>query len=166
MSNYRREYELYERRSIWTVPRVFLAILVLGMAVIALGFILGGASDAANVVSKEFAPSALLTKYEWFKDASAQLDKKLADISVYDRRTKNLEATYKGIARAGWPRDDREQLNIWDSEVAGIKASYNSLAAEYNSQMSKFNYRFTNVGDLPAGATQPLPREYKPYVTE
>jgi hypothetical protein len=28
----------------------------------------------------------------------------------------------------------------------------------------KFNWRFTNVGDMPPGATTPLPREYKPYV--
>ena len=55
---------------------------------------------------------------------------------------------------------------IWHSEVAGIKASYNSLAAEYNSQMAKFNWQFCNAGTLPQGATEVLPREHKPYIAE
>jgi len=50
--------------------------------------------------------------------------------------------------------------------VAGIKASYNQLAAEYNAGMVKINWRYTNVGDLPPGSTEPLPREFKPYITE
>ena len=37
------------------------------------------------------------------------------------------------------------------------------LAAEYNAQMAKFNWAFTNQGKLPAGATEVLPREFKPY---
>jgi hypothetical protein len=57
-----------------------------------------------------------------------------------------------------------ERLSIWQSEVAGVKASYNLLAADYNSAMSKFNYAFCNVGKLPQGAVEPLPREYKPYI--
>jgi len=73
---------------------------------------------------------------------------------------------YGSAARKEWAREDREQFNVWSSEVAGVKASYNSLAAEYNAQMAKMNWRFTNVGMLPQGATQPLPREYKPYVEE
>jgi len=62
--------------------------------------------------------------------------------------------------------DVREQVGLWQSEVAGITASYNALAADYNAQMSKINYRFCNVGDLPRGATDPLPREFKPYQTK
>ncbi len=70
---------------------------------------------------------------------------------------------YVELPRNKWPREDREQYNLWQSEVAGIKASYNTLAAEYNAQMSKMNWRFTNVGELPKGAETPLPREFKPY---
>lgn len=122
--------------------------------------------DAKDTAFKEFKPSALLKKYEWFKDASAQLDKKIADISVYESRIKALNESYEGKSRSEWAREDREQWSIWQSEFAGVKASYNSLAAEYNSQMAKFNWDFCNVGTLPKGATEPLPREYKPYVTE
>ena len=63
-------------------------------------------------------------------------------------------------------RSDKEQMYVWMSEVAGIKASYNQLVSEYNSQMSKLNWRFCNVGNLPQGATEVLPREYKPYETK
>jgi hypothetical protein len=47
-----------------------------------------------------------------------------------------------------------------------MKYSFNQLAADYNAQMAKINYAFCNVGQLPQGATTPLPREYKPYIGE
>lgn len=122
------------------------------------------AQDAKDTAFKEFKPSELLKKYEWFKDASAQLDKKIADVKVYESRLETITRAYEGVARKDWPRDDREQLSLWQSELAGVKASYNDLAAEYNAQMAKFNWRFCNAGTLPQGATEPLPREYKPYI--
>lgn len=121
-------------------------------------------NDGADTAFKEFKPSALLKKYEYYKDVSAQLDKKIADIGVYESRLKDLSEQYVGIKRKDWARDDREQYSIWQSEESGIKASYNTLAADYNSSMVKFNYSFCNIGQLPQGATNPLPREYKPYI--
>lgn len=123
-------------------------------------------SEAVDVVAEEAGPRALLKKYQWFKDASAQLDKKQADIKVYEARFKAMEEGYKGQHRSEWAREDREQYNLWTSEVAGIKASYNGLSAEYNAAMVKINWAFCNQGDLPKGADQPLPREYKPYITQ
>lgn len=120
--------------------------------------------DAKDTAFKELKVSTLLTKYEWFKDASAQLDKKLADIAIYDAKMKTISEGYAGVSRKDWARDDREQLSIWASELAGVKASFNGLSAEYNAQMSKINWRFCNVGDLPPGATISLPREYKSYL--
>lgn len=130
----------------------------------ACGFVGGALNNAEKVARKEFYPEALLRKYEWFKDAAAALDQKIATISVYQKRLDSLAEAYKGKRRGEWPRDDREQFNLWRSELDGIRASYNELAAEYNAQMVKFNWRFTNVGDLPPGASNPLPREFKPYV--
>lgn len=127
-----------------------------------IGWACGAHENALQVARKEFYPDALLRKYEWFKDAAAALDKKQADIKVYDAKLAALGAEYVGVPRGKWARDDREQSSIWSSELAGIKASYNSLAAEYNAQMSKFNWRFTNVGDVPPGG-QPLPREFRAY---
>ncbi len=123
-------------------------------------------SDAKKTAFQEFKPSTLLKKYEWFKDASAQLDKKIADIKVYQIRIDEMNKSYIGVSRKDWAREDREQLSIWMSEVAGVKASYNALSSEYNAQMAKFNWKFCNVGDLPEGTTQVLPREYKPYIDQ
>ncbi len=118
----------------------------------------------ATVTSEEFDPRTMLKRYEWFKDASAQCEKKLADVKIYEGRLKNLNEGYVGKSRNEWNRQDREQYNLWISESSGVQASYNALAAEYNANMAKINFRFTNVGDLPSGATEPLPREFKPYL--
>ncbi len=126
-------------------------------------YFLGWFGEAATVAREEFGPREMLRKYEWFKDASANLDKKKADIGVYEARIVGLEGDYEGTPRSEWPRSDREQLNLWRTEVAGVRASYNGLAAEYNAQMAKFNWRFANAGDLPEGATVALPREYRTY---
>ena len=131
-----------------------------------IGFGCGFYNNAVKVAKQELYPEALLRKYEWFKDAAAMLDKKDADTQVYQTRLRSIRETYGEPSKTNmWPRDVREQAAIWASELAGIKASYNSLAAEYNSQMAKLNYRFTNVGDMPDGG-KPLPREYRAYVTE
>lgn len=122
------------------------------------------ADEAQQVAYQEVRPEALLRKYEWFKDAAAQLDKKKADISVYKSRISGMDRTYEGTPRVKWPRSDLEQYNVWATEVAGVVAAYNSLAAEYNSQMAKANWSFCNVGTLPAGATEPLPREFAAYL--
>jgi len=143
------------------IPPVVILVIILAV----MGYALGWFGEAAKVAQKEFGPEALLEKYEWFKDASAQLDKKLADIKVYDGRLVLLKEAYGDALRKDWAREDREQFNLWSNEVAGVKASYNGLAAEYNAQMVKFNWRFANKGMLPKGAEEPLPREYKPYVT-
>lgn len=167
--SYRDEFRSYERETLWSLPRVvgvlclvLLGFTTLGIANCALGLFGGVATNAATVIQKEFYPDALLRKYEWFKDAAAALDKKQADMGVYNTRLSALAADYRGVARKDWPRDDREQSSIWQSELAGIKASYNQLAAEYNAEMVKFNWRFTNVGDVPQGG-KPLPREYRSY---
>lgn len=136
------------------------------ISIIIVVFTMSWCSSATSVVYKEVNPEALLKKYEWFKNASAEADKKMADIEVYKSRLKSMEETYKEIPRSKWDRVDKEQYNLWQQEVAGVIASYNSLAAEYNSQMSKINWKFTNVGDLPQGATTVLPRELKPYITK
>lgn len=140
--------------------KIILALFVLSI----IGYGVWWFGNAGQVAQEQFSPKILLQKYEWFKDASAQLDKKIADIGVYKARMNTLKTDYGNKSRDQWARSDREQYNVWASEVSGIIANYNDLAAQYNSEMVKFNWRFTNVGDLPQGATVPLPREYKPYI--
>lgn len=123
--------------------------------------------NAANTVYQQFSPSELLAKYEWFKDASAQCEAKQADLQMYEARFADLKSSYgaDSLKRKNWARDDVDQWNIWKSEYAGIVASYNDLASQYNAAMAKFNYAFCNKGKMPDGSTTPLPREFKPYLT-
>lgn len=122
--------------------------------------------DGFKTIEKQFSPSELLKKYEWFKDASAQCEQKIATLKTYETRFKSIKQSYglDSLKRRNWSRDDREQWNVWQSEYLGEKASYNDLAAQYNAAMVKFNYSFCNVGSLPQGASEPLPREFKPYI--
>ena len=122
--------------------------------------------DAFETVEDEFSPSELLRKYEWFKDALASLDSKAANIKSSEIRMKTMEESYEDTPRKDWDRTDKETYNLWVSETAGMKISYNNLAAEYNSQMAKFNWRFTNAGTLPKGATEILPREVREYLVD
>ena len=124
---------------------------------------LGGAKEVAQ---QEFGAKELLRKYEWFKNASATLDKKRADIKVYEASLVNMVADYEGVKRSEWARTDRENMNQWRAELAGVKASYNSIAGQYNAQMAKANWAFTNKGSLPTGATQVLPRKVRNYVSQ
>ena len=117
-----------------------------------------------STLKEEFGVKSLLKKYEWFKNASAQLDAKLASLKAYSARKKAMVESYKDTPRRDWAREDREQFNLWEIEMAGLKANYNNLAASYNSQMAKVNWRFANVGGLPEGASEPLPREYREYM--
>jgi len=144
----------------------FFGLVPLAAIIGTVGYFAGWFSEAAQVTRHEFGPKAMLRKYEWFKDAAAALDKKTADLAVYESRLRALEQAYVGVPRAKWPRDDREQMSLWQSECAGVAASHNALAADYNSQMAKMNWKFANVGDLPAGATSPLPREFKEYIVK
>ncbi len=140
---------------------ILLVVLAFGSSVVMYGCSYIG--RVAKVAGEETDPAVLLKKYSWFKDASASLDKKQADIKVYGVRIKELEKAYQGKPRNEWPRDDRQEHSQLKAELLGIKASYNGLAAEYNAAMVKIQFKFCNVGDLPPGATAPLPREYKPY---
>lgn len=120
-----------------------------------------------KTIYDQFKPEELLRKYEWFKDASSQLDQKIATIKAYESRFKNLKESYgkDSSSRKVWDRSDKEQWNVWESEYIGLKASYNDLASTYNAAMVKFNYAFCNAGDMPQGTGTPLPREFKPYIT-
>lgn len=117
------------------------------------------AGRAVDVVKQQVDPAELLRKYEQFKDESAQLDAKAASIRIKERQVRDVKSMQMD-------RTNREQLMIWQQELGGMKYSFNELAADYNSQMSKINYRFCNVGDLPQGASVALPRDYKQYLEE
>ncbi len=140
-------------------------LLVVGSCIFTpIGLALGWFRQGAAVIQEQFGPRELLRKYEWFKNAAAALDAKTATLDRYAVKIGDLEKSYEGKPRSEWARDDRQQHSLWRSELDGIAASYNELAADYNSQMSKINWSFCNAGTLPQGAEKPLPREFKPYI--
>ncbi len=116
-----------------------LILLVLFFSVIGVG--LNWLFSGGRVAQKEFSPEAMFSKYEWFKDASAQLDASQASIEIHEKKIVQLKEDYGNKPRVEWTREDREQSNLWQQEVAGLKARFNQLAAEYNAGMVKFNYR-------------------------
>lgn len=154
---------LFERNPLKTLFILFIGLIYLVVGVVGLKVILFPvqmASEAIDVTHDQLAPKELLRKYEMFKNMSASLDNYQANIQVYEARLKSAEKL------GGNDRANIERLTLIESELSGIKIGYNSLAAEYNASMSKFNYSFTNVGSLPQGATGVLPREYRVYITQ
>lgn len=127
---------------------VSFTLLVVFIGVI--GYGAGWFSEAGDVAQKQFGPSASLVKYEWFKDASNALEAKSKDITVYEERLKSLEKQYEGVARKDWAREDREAYNQQFAEIAGLKASFNRIVREYNSNSEKFNWSYANTeGNVP-----------------
>lgn len=147
---------------------VGITILVLfGFSAVTVGgWAMGWFGEAATVAREEFGPRALLTKYMAFKDTHASLSAQQAKISVLQAGVDQFLKDYEGTHRKDWPRDERQQLAQDRSAVSGMKLIFNTVAAQYNADMAKFNYRFCNAGTLPKGATDPLPREYITYVTK
>lgn len=149
--------------------------IVGGIVILLLLVITGGVFHAADwfindpstgvvaVVKQEANPKELLRKYTWFKETRAALDAKLADLKVYE----NKNAKFEKLEEQGrLDRTNREQLMTWQQEQAGIAASYNDLAAEYNAKHAEVQWRFTDVGNLPQGETEIMPRSYAPYITK
>lgn len=148
----------------WTAKKILGLMVVfgaLGLGGAVIGSALGWFREVATVVKEEVGPKALLIKYEWFKDAAAQLDRKQSDIAMFEARVKSLEET-KDL----WTRHDKALYSQWTSELLGVRSSYNDLAAQYNAAMAKINWAFANVGDLPEGVDEVLPREFRTYEGE
>ena len=88
-----RNWESYINAARKTPKSAFGVLLKGSLALILFGIIMSGISlftgwfgEATTVAHQEFGPKAMLVKYEWFKDASAGLDKKQANILVYSTR--------------------------------------------------------------------------------
>ena len=139
--------------------------VILGMIILVPSFIfvrscsmaVNMADNGFKTVEQQFSPSELLKKYEYFKDLSAAIDKKRADIEMYQTEISSYTISDK---------DDKFYIQQKKNELIGIISMHNSLCAKYNADMSKFNYRFTNAGDLPDTNLDVLPREYKPYINK
>lgn len=135
--------------------KTFFSLLGIGLLIIIFFSVLRYCGNAADTVHQQFSASALLKKYEYFKDLSAAIDSKRADLNAYKANLQDYKVTDK---------DSRFYYEQSKAEAMGILMMHNNLVAEYNAGMSKFNYAFCNVGSLPASNLEPLPREFKPYL--
>jgi hypothetical protein len=146
---------------------IVISLGLLSVGGCAIGLVSFFVKDAVKVAKQEFSPTRLLQKYEWFKNQAAALDSMKAKISIFDANVKSFNEDY-GTNRAKWPRDVRQDYALSRQEVAGLKAIFNNLAAEYNAKMVEFNYAFCNTGQMPRGLPadlKPLPREFATYIT-
>ena len=105
--------EQFKKKPIWLCVKIICVLFFLGSFIITIGYGLSWFGEVAIVAKQEFGAKAMLKKYEWFKDASAQLDKKLEDIEIYKFRTNSMEKIYSDISRKDWDRDDKKQNNHW-----------------------------------------------------
>jgi len=80
-------------------PKYIVIVMIVLFVLIVGGYVFKYINSTTSVVYEEFNARELLRKYEWFKDVSATLDKKLADIGVYQSRIKFLEEIYEGVPR-------------------------------------------------------------------
>ena len=141
MNTHKKPWRTFWVALLLLVPMIIVLMLVSG----GLGFL----GNAQKTAAKEFSPEAMLKKYEWFKDASNQIEKKENDIKMYQNNLVVMKTGYEGEKRKDWDRTDKEQFNQWNTELAGVKASYNGLVAEYNAQSSKFNWGAFNTENIP-----------------
>ncbi len=130
-----------------TSIKLLVGIMFIAFVVNIVGSSFGYFSDAAAVAKKEFGPKAALTKYEWFIDASNQIEKKKKDVIIYQSKIDDM-------CDKIYDRYTGEQCMTWYQELAGIKSSYNDLVADYNSQSQKFNWSMFNT-------KTPIPKQYK-----
>lgn len=142
---------------------LFIVLAISGVLNVAGWFINDPQNGAVVVAQEQFNARELLRKYTWFKETRAALDQKIATLKVYESKNAKFE---KLEADGKLDRINREQLMTWQQEQAGIAASYNELASEYNAKHAEIHWAFTDVGRLPKGETQTLPRDYAPYLTK
>lgn len=116
--------------------KAFGIVILAVLAILVFNFI-GG---AAQVAQKEFSPQAMLTKYEWFKDASATIQEKENSIASYKTNIARFNEDYAGTSRKDWAREDKQEYNQLNVELQGMIQSYNIVVSEYNAASNKFNW--------------------------
>lgn len=116
---------------IWKISLViaFIGVLSFGYSML---------SSTAKVAKKEFGAEAALKKYEWFKDASNEIERKLKDIQVYENKIEKLCSN-----------DKSNNCMIMQEQLFGLISNYNGLVADYNSASSKFNWNLFNTENIP-----------------
>lgn len=103
--------------------------------------------SGCGVAEDQFAPDALLHKYEWFKNQHNSIKQ----IGVRTDQSKQAVEDYKRMMGdpSKWNFSQHEEYGRLSTTHSGYLSQYNALAAEYNSQSSKFNWDFVKTNELP-----------------
>ena len=134
------------------------------LLIIALIFIFTGllmtltsCNDAIDTAKQEYAPSAMLKKYEWFKSQAEFVKKSEADVATAKNLSDSLLSKYKGLYGdvKSWDvltksNYQQESGKLQDAYVATI-ATCNKLIADYNTRSNEFNWSSFqgNTANLP-----------------
>ena len=137
----------FKERPILSTILLFFCLSFIGVGVKLCSAPAAMVSGAMDVAQKEFNPQRMLEKYEWFKDASFAILEKKASYEALNNRITQMEEGYGDTPMKDWDRWDKQQLNTWRNEAAGVKLIYNKLVAEYNAQSNKFNWEHFDATD-------------------
>lgn len=115
-------------------------------------------NDGVATAHKEYDPSAMLKKYEWFKNQSEYILKMDKDIANAKTLRDQVRAQFEGDNGKDHSKWDpitksqyQEKVNLQDQMVLATVAQRNTIVADYNAQSSKFNWEpFKSKTDLPA----------------
>jgi hypothetical protein len=137
-------------------------LLLLIVGVILLGIIVTTSScrwinDGVETAHQEYDPSAMLKKYEWFKNQSQRIQKMDQDISNAKTLRDGIRGQFEsdnGKDHKSWDPVTRKQyqdkVDLQDQMVNATVSQRNSIVADYNAQSSKFNWApFKTEHDLP-----------------
>lgn len=125
---------------------IFGAILIMSLLIGSIGYVLGWFSEAAIVAKEEFGPKAMLSKYEWFIDAAASIEKMDRDVALFQNRQDSMGLQFKdfGDNKSTWPPHVHAQYNQAlqqaSDDLLAVKSQRNGIVKDYNAQSEKFNW--------------------------
>jgi len=127
---------------VFTFIGIFLLVTIIGVFT---GFI----GESVDVAQETFGPRAAKEKYEWFKSAADNIQAKRANIDAQKAKINSIVKSYGEQKRRDWDRIDKENIAIWETELAGMVSAHNNLVAEYNSAAKKVTWNFARSNELP-----------------
>jgi len=113
--------------------------------------------DGIETAHKEFDPSAMLRKYEWFKNQSEYILKSEKDITNAKTLRDGIRTQFEadnGKDHKSWDpvtkKQYQDKVDLQDQMVTATVSQCNKIIADYNAQSSKFNWaHFKDHNDLP-----------------
>lgn len=122
---------------------VFAALLASGI------WVIGFFGESATVANETFGARATRDKYEWFKSAADAIEAARANILAQKGKIASMSKSYGETPRRSWDRVDKENLALWETELAGMVSAHNNLVARYNAAAKKSTWNFARSSELP-----------------